>query len=168
MKALNKEILRLALPSILANITVPLVGIVDLAIAGHLTGGEAATLIGGVSIGSMLFDLLYWNFGFLRVGTGGMTAQAWGRGDRHEMASLLCRGVGLSFLIAFFMLLLQWPFVKAVFLFVDCSPQVRALAEQYFFIRIWAAPASLSLMAFVLFTSTVRSCTPVITSSGPS
>ena len=148
MKALNKEILRLALPSILANITVPLVGIVDLAIAGHLTGGEAATLIGGVSIGSMLFDLLYWNFGFLRVGTGGMTAQAWGRGDRHEMASLLCRGVGLSFLIAFFMLLLQWPFVKAVFLFVDCSPQVRALAEQYFFIRIWAAPASLSLMAF--------------------
>ena len=102
MKALNKEILRLAFPSILANITVPLVGIVDLASAGHLTGGEAATLIGGVSIGSMLFDLLYWNFGFLRVGTGGMTAQAWGRGDRHEMASLLCRGVGLSFLTSVF------------------------------------------------------------------
>ena len=148
MRALNKEILRLAIPSILANITIPLVGLVDLAIAGHLSAGEAATLIGGISIGSMLFDLLYWNFGFLRVGTGGMTAQAWGRGDRHEMASLLVRGVGLAFLIAGVMLLLQWPFVKGVFLFVDCSPQVRELAEQYFFIRIWAAPASLALMAF--------------------
>ena len=148
MKALNREILRLAIPSILANITIPLVGIVDLAIAGHLSAGEAATLIGGISIGSMLFDLLYWNFGFLRVGTGGMTAQAWGRGDRREMASLLIRGVGLSFQIALVMLLLQWPFVKGVFLFVDCSAQVRALAQQYFFIRIWAAPASLSLMAF--------------------
>ena len=148
MRALNKEILRLAIPSILANITIPLVGLVDLAIAGHLSAGEAATLIGGISIGSMLFDLLYWNFGFLRVGTGGMTAQAWGRGDRHEMAPLLVRGVGLAFLIAGVMLLLQWPFVKGVFLFVDCSPQVRELAEQYFFIRIWAAPASLALMAF--------------------
>ena len=148
MRALNKEILRLAIPSILANITIPLVGLVDLAIAGHLSAGEAATLIGGISIGSMLFDLLYWNFGFLRVGTGGMTAQAWGRGDRREMASLLVRGVGMAFLIAGVMLLLQCPFVKGVFLFVDCSPQVRELAEQYFFIRIWAAPASLALMAF--------------------
>ena len=148
MRALNKEILRLAVPSILANITIPLVGLVDLAIAGHLSAGEAATLIGGISIGSMLFDLLYWNFGFLRVGTGGLTAQAWGRGDRQEMVSLLIRGVGLAFQIALVMLLLQWPFVKGVFLFVDCSPQVRALAEQYFFIRIWAAPASLALMAF--------------------
>ena len=147
MKALNREILRLAVPSILASITIPIVGIVDLAIAGHLSAGDAAVLIGGVSIGSMLFDLLYWNFGFLRVGTGGMTAQAWGRGDRREMSALLRRGVVLSLLIAACMLLLQWPFVKLVFLLVDCSPEVRTLAERYFFIRIWAAPASLSLMA---------------------
>ena len=148
MKTLNREILRLALPSILANITIPIVGIVDLAIAGHLSAGDAAVLIGGVSIGSMLFDLLYWNFGFLRVGTGGMTAQAWGRGDRREMAALLYRGVILALLVAACMLLLQWPFVKLVFLMIDCSPEVRVLAERYFFIRIWAAPASLSLMAF--------------------
>ena len=147
MKALNREILRLAVPSILASITIPIVGIVDLAIAGHLSAGDAAVLIGGVSIGSMLFDLLYWNFGVLRVGTGGMTAQAWGRGDRREMSALLRRGVVLSLLIAACMLLLQWPFVKLVFLLVDCSPEVRTLAERYFFIRIWAAPASLSLMA---------------------
>ena len=73
---LNKEILRLALPSIFANITVPLVGMVDMAVAGHLPGGSSAAFIGGITIGTMLFDLLYWNFGFLRVGTGGLTAQA--------------------------------------------------------------------------------------------
>ena len=74
----NRNILHLAVPSILANITVPLVGMVDIAVAGHLdatTVFSVATLIGGVSIGSMLFDLLYWNFGFLRIGTGGLTAQ---------------------------------------------------------------------------------------------
>ena len=77
-KGLNREILSLAGPSILANITIPLVGMVDIAVAGHMPFGEAATFIGGISIGSMLFDLLYWNFGFLRIGTGGITAQAYG------------------------------------------------------------------------------------------
>ena len=77
MKTLNKEILSLAIPSILANITVPLVGMVDIAVAGNLST-SSATLIGGIAVGSMLFDLLYWNFAFLRVGTGGLTAQAYG------------------------------------------------------------------------------------------
>ena len=81
--SINKEILKLAIPSILANITVPIVGMVDIAVAGHLDA-NTATLIGGIAIGTMLFDLLYWNFGFLRVGTGGLTAQAYGRGDRKE------------------------------------------------------------------------------------
>jgi MATE family multidrug resistance protein len=150
MDRLNKEILRLAGPSILANITIPLVGLIGIAIAGHLhdSGLETATIIGGISVGGMLFDLLYWNFGFLRIGTGGMTAQAVGRGDSHECANLLTRGVGLSFIIAFALILLQWPFVKLVFLFVKASPEVQRLASEYFFIRIWAAPASLSLMAF--------------------
>ena len=76
MRSLHHEVLRLAVPSILANITVPLVGMVDIAIAGHISDASA---IGGIAIGAMLFDLLYWNFGFLRVGTGGMTAQAFGR-----------------------------------------------------------------------------------------
>ena len=101
MKPLDREILRLALPSILANITVPLVGMVDLAVAGHLGSlGEAATLIGGVSVGTMLFDLLYWNFGFLRVGTGGLTAQAYGREDWQGTRDILFRGVVLALLIA--------------------------------------------------------------------
>jgi len=148
MKTLDREILRLALPSILAGITVPLVGMVDIAVAGHLQGaGGAAAFIGGISVGSMLFDLLYWNFYFLRAGTGGLTAQAYGRGDPRECARLLVRGVGLAFIIALLVLTIQWPFVKLAFLVVDCTPEVRALALKYFFIRVWAAPATLALMA---------------------
>ena len=79
--SLNKQIVRLAVPSILANITIPLVGLVDTAIVGHISNAAA---IGGIAIGTMLFDLLYWNFGFLRVGTSGMTAQAYGRESRVE------------------------------------------------------------------------------------
>ena len=147
MNVMNKEMLRLALPSILANLTVPLVGMVDIAVAGHLNA-SAAALIGGVSVGSLMFDLLYWNFGFLRAGTGGMTAQAFGRQDWRDCAGNLVRGVGLALVIAFALILVQWPFQKLIFLFVGCSDEVRSLALEYFYIRIWAAPATLSLMAF--------------------
>lgn len=146
MKSINKEILRLALPSILANITVPLVGMVDIAVAGHLDS-SAAALIGGISIGSLIFDLLYWNFEFLRAGTGGMTSQAFGRKDWKECSSNLTRGVGFALMIAIAILLLQWPVQKLVFLCVNCSEEVKALALSYFFIRIWAAPATLCLMS---------------------
>ncbi len=147
MKPINKDILKLALPSIFANLTVPLVGMVDIAVAGHLDTA-AATMIGGIAIGTMLFDLLYWNFGFLRVGTGGLAAQAFGRGDMRECARIFTRAIGISLLCAFALIAIQWFFVKAAFVFVDCTPEVRALASQYFYIRIWAAPATLSLMAF--------------------
>ena len=146
MTKINKDILKLALPSILANITVPIVGMVDVAVAGHLST-SAATMIGGIAIGSMLFDLLYWNFGFLRVGTGGLAAQAYGRGDRVECARVLTRSLGIALSCAFLLIAIQWLFVKAAFVFVDCTPEVRNLASQYFFIRIWAAPATLALMA---------------------
>ena len=146
MKPINKDILKLAIPSILANITVPLVGMVDIAVAGHLDV-NAATMIGGIAIGSMLFDLLYWNFGFLRVGTGGLAAQAYGRGDRKECARILARALGIALACALVLISIQWIFVKAAFLVVDSSPEVQALATKYFYIRIWAAPATLSLMA---------------------
>lgn len=151
MRPLNKEILRLAIPSILANITVPVVGMVDIAVAGHLQGSElltAAAFIGGISVGSMLFDLLYWNFAFLRVGTGGLTAQAFGRGDMRECARLLSRAVIIALGCAVAMLALQWPFTKLAFLVIKSSPEVKDLALKYFFIRIWAAPATLGLMSF--------------------
>lgn len=145
MKSLNSQILRLAIPSILANITIPLVGIVDTAIVGHIAN---ATYIGGIAIGTMLFDLLYWNFGFLRVGTSGMTAQAYGRGDGVECARLLTQSVSIALIGAVVLWLIQWLFVTAVLAIVPCSAEVAAFAREYFFIRIWAAPATLSLMAF--------------------
>lgn len=140
----NREVLRLALPSILANITIPLVGLVDTAIVGHISDAHA---IGGIAIGTMLFDLLYWNFGFLRVGTSGMTAQAYGRGDRMECARLLSQSVGIALIGAVVIWLLQWLFVTAVLACVPCSAEVSAFARKYFFVRVWAAPATLSLMA---------------------
>ena len=163
MRTINKDILKLALPSILANITVPLVGMVDIAVAGHLDT-SAAVMIGGIAIGSMLFDLLYWNFGFLRVGTGGLAAQAYGRGDRKECARILTRALGIAVACALVLIAIQWVFVKAAFLVVDCTPEVRELASQYFFIRIWAAPATLSLMAFKgWFIGMQDSVSPMIT-----
>lgn len=151
MKSIDKEILRLSLPSILANMTVPLVGIVDTAVAGHLApsdGGSAAVFIGAISVGSMIFNLLYWNCSFLRTGTGGITAQAFGRSDMHECASIFARSIATSFVLALFILALQLPFLKLSLAVTDGSADVESYAAQYFLIRIWAAPATLGLMAF--------------------
>ena len=154
---LHRDILRLAVPSILANITVPLVGMVDIAVAGHLgaTGGlSAAAFIGGISIGAMLFDMLYWNFGFLRAGTGGIAAQAYGRFHTGveeaaaDIAVTLKRALSIAVISGLALIALQWVVVQVAFLLVDCTPEVQNLATQYFYIRIWAAPATLSLFAF--------------------
>ena len=152
MLPVNKEILRLAIPSILANITIPLVGIVDTAIVGHLSD---ATAIGGIAIGTMLFDLLYWNFGFLRIGTSGLTAQAFGKavsGDRlvvsGDCRKILTQSLTIALIAALGIWIIQWLFVTAVLAVVPCSAEVADVARTYFFIRIWAAPATLMLMAF--------------------
>lgn len=147
MRLIDRDILKLAIPSILANITVPIVGMADVAVAGHLDGC-AETLIGGVAIGSMLFDLLYWNFFFLRIGTGGLAAQALGRGRLKECADVFSRALGIAVSCALVLLVIQWGFVDVAFKVIGCTPEVRELASQYFFIRIWAAPATMSLMAF--------------------
>ena len=163
MKTINKDILKLALPSILANITVPLVGMVDIAVAGHLDA-SAATMIGGIAIGSMLFDLLYWNFGFLRVATGGLAAQAYGKGDRRECTHILARASAIALICAVVLISIQWVFVNAAFVVVDCTDEVRELASDYFFIRIWAAPATLTLMALKgWFIGMQDSVSPMIT-----
>lgn len=139
------------MPSILANITIPLVGLVDTAIIGHISDAAA---IGGIAIGTMLFDLLYWNFGFLRVGTSGLTAQAYGRMNEltnervnGECRRILVQSTGVAFLGALLVWVIQWLFVTAVLALVPCSSEVAAVAREYFFVRIWAAPATLILMA---------------------
>lgn len=145
---LNRDILKIAVPSILAGITVPLVGMVDIAVAGHMSGGPgAAAYIGGISVGSMLFDLLYWNFYFLRAGTGGLTAQAYGRQSPRDCARLLVRSVGVALALALVLLCIQVPFTRLGFLVVHSSGEVKDLALKYFFIRVWAAPATISLMS---------------------
>ncbi len=142
---MNRRVLKLAGPSILANITVPLVGMVDVAIAGRL--GDAAS-IGAIAIATMLFDLLYWNMGFLRVGTGGYAAQAYGRRDFSDAFRVLVQAVGTALFAALVIWAIQLVYLETAFLVVECTPQVESLARDYFFIRIWAAPATLSLFAF--------------------
>lgn len=141
---MNRRILQLAVPSILANITIPLVGLVDTAIVGHFSDVSA---IGGIAIGTMLFDLLYWNFGFLRVGTSGLTAQAFGRHDPKECRRILFQSTGIALLGALLIWAIQWLFITVAFACIPCSPAVATFAKQYFYVRIWAAPATLSLLA---------------------
>ncbi|MCQ2334277.1 MAG: MATE family efflux transporter [Paludibacteraceae bacterium] len=139
---MNSQVVRLAVPSIIASITVPFVGIVDLAIAGHI--GDALTM-SGVVIGTMLFDLIYWNMGFLRVGTAGLTAQAFGRKDHAGMTQPLLQGVVTAAAMALLLLALQWPLVKLILHLLNCTPDVQAMASRYYYIRIWALPATLQL-----------------------
>ena len=141
---MNSRILKLAIPSIASSITVPLVGMADMAIAGRL--GDAAH-IGGIAIGAMLFDMLYWNFSFLRVGTAGLTAQAYGRRDFKEAVKVLLQAMATALLSAAFVLLIQTPYVWGIFKFVTCSAEVELYARIYFTTRIFAAPATLTLFA---------------------
>ena len=142
---MNKKILQLALPSIVSNITVPLLGLVDVAIVGHL---GAASYIGAIAVGGMLFNIIYWLFGFLRMGTSGMTSQALGRRDLLEVTRVLFRSVGVGILISLALLLLQYPIREIAFLLLDTTDEVERLASLYFNICIWGAPAVLGLYGF--------------------
>jgi len=140
---IHKSILRIAVPSILANITIPLVGLVDMVIAGHISSAWA---IGGIAVGTMLFDMLYGCFGFLRVSTAGLTAQAYGADNPDECGRLLVRSSALAIVGAMLIWLLQTVYLNAVLAVMPCSPEVAEFARTYFNIRIWAAPATLMIM----------------------
>ena len=142
---MNKEILKLAIPSILANITIPLVGLVDMAIIGHISD---ETAIGGIAIGTLLFDLLYWNFGFLRVGTSGLTAQAFGAKDDRLAVGIFRQNLLLAGFSTLLVWAIQWLFLMVALRCIPCTPEVADFASRYFYIRIWAAPATLGLMVF--------------------
>ena len=142
---MNKRILGLAVPSIISNITVPLLGLVDVSIVGHL--GSAA-YIGAIAIGGMLFSMIYWIFGFLRMGTSGLTAQAYGRRDLAEVILLFVRSLGIAFGLALLLIMLQYPILKVAFTLIDATPAIKELASLYFRICIWGAPAVLGLYSF--------------------
>lgn len=145
MTRTDRQILHIALPSIVSNITVPLLGLIDVSIVGHL---GAASYIGAIAVGGMLFNMIYWLFGFLRMGTGGLTAQAYGRHDLEEVTRILLRSLSISLLLALVLLLLQYPIRNIAFMCMDTSEEVRQLATLYFHICIWGAPATLGLYGF--------------------
>ena len=142
MNQRDKQILKIALPAIVTNITVPLLGLVDTAIVGHM--GDA-TYIGAIAVGSMVFNLVYWVFGFLRMGTSGLTAQARGRRDLQEMRSLLVRSQTVAMTIALLILLLQVPLRDVMLWLIGPTDDVRPLAVTYYHIVVWGAPAMLGL-----------------------
>lgn len=136
----HADVLKIALPITLSNATVPLIGLVDTIIIGQL--GEAH-LMGAVAIGSIVFNMLYWLFGFLRMGTTGLTAQALGAADRREMAGHLLRALLMALGGGLLLILLQAPVRDAALWLTGGSPAVVASATLYFDVRIWAAPAGL-------------------------
>lgn len=142
MKPRDRQILQIALPSIVSNITVPLLGLIDVAIVGHL--GSPA-YIGAIAVGGMLFNIIYWIFGFLRMGTSGMTSQAFGKRDLPEVVRLLIRSVGIGLAVAFCLILLQTPIRQGAFFLIHPTNEVREMATRYFHICIWGAPAMLGL-----------------------
>ncbi len=142
---MNRKILALALPNIISNITVPLLGLVDIAIVGHL-GDDS--LIGGIAIGTAVFNFIYWNFAFLRMGASGCTAQAYGARNFTEIASVFVRALILALAAALLLVVFQRPIGHAVFLLMDGTPHTMSYAADYFYARIWAAPATISMFAF--------------------
>lgn len=145
MSPINRQILHIAIPSIISNITVPLLGLVDVTIVGHL---GSASYIGAIAVGGMLFNMIYWIFGFLRMGTGGLTAQAYGQHNTQEGTRILLRSLSVSLLLALALLVLQYPIRLIAFMLIDASPEVQELATRYFHICIWGAPATLGLYSF--------------------
>jgi MATE family multidrug resistance protein len=134
----NQQILRLAIPSIISNISVPLIGLVDITISGHL--GTVA-YIGAIAVGTMIFNVIYWIFGFLRMGTSGMTSQALGRRDMAEVTRLMVRSLTVGLSAALLFVIFQRPLCALAILIMHPSANVAPLAARYFNIVIWGAPA---------------------------
>mgnify|MGYP001550740945 FL=1 len=133
-----------AWPIILANAAVPLLGIVDTAVIGNL--GKLSQL-GAIAFGAMIFSFIYWSFGFLRMGTTGFTAQAAGARDEAEVRATLGRALLLSAGLGICIISLQWPLAHLALALLNGSPEVEAITRDYFTIRIWGAPATLSIFA---------------------
>lgn len=142
---MHRKILHLAVPNIISNLTVPLLTMVDLHLMGYL---DSARFIGAVALGGVIFNLVYWLFAFLRMGVSGMTAQFFGAKDDKNIAQVLYRGLFIALLGGAFLILFQVPIEQLGFTILQGSPEVKELARNYFYIRIWAAPAAIAMMVF--------------------
>ena len=141
----HRKVWLLAGPIILSNISVPLVGAVDTAVVGHLPGPEA---IGAVALGALIFSFIYWGFGFLRMGTTGFVARAYGAGDWSDLSDTLLRVLLLALGLGLLVIPLGWPLIDLVLYLIDSSSAVEGLAADYAHIRIWSAPAVLCVYVF--------------------
>ncbi len=145
MKGLNHEILKLAIPNIISNITVPLLGLVDMMLMGHL---ESVAYIGAIGLGGTIFSVMYSIFSFMRAGTTGFTAQAYGGQDRQEISYAFYRSICIAFIATVLVLSLQRPIEWIAMQLLNGSPEVLGYTSDYFRVRIWAAPAVLCLYTF--------------------
>lgn len=143
---MNRKILDLAIPNIISNITIPLLGIVDIMLMGHL---ESDSYIGAIALGSLIFNFIYWGFGYLRMGTSGFTAQALGRRDLPETINVFSRAIIIAIAGGLSLVILQRPIEWLSFYILKGEQDVEAMAASYFRIRIWAAPAALLQFAFM-------------------
>lgn len=139
---MNRQILHIALPSIVSNITVPLLALVDTTIAGHL---GAASYIGSIAVGGLLFNMVYWLFGFLRMATGGLTAQSYGAGRKTECQAVLLRSLLLAAALSLLLVAGQKLWLRLSLHWIQATPEVIAGANRYFDILVWGAPAVLGL-----------------------
>lgn len=140
--SLNKKIFRLAVPNIISNLSVPLLGVVDTALVGHL---DQIYYLGALAVGSMIFNFIFWGFGFLRMGTTGLTAQEYGARDRSKMVMTLARVQLIAWAIGFGLILLQTPIILFSLWVIESSAEVAAYTREYYDIRIYTAPAILAL-----------------------
>ena len=136
-----RRIWKLSWPTILSNLTVPLLGAVDTAVMGHLPD---AAYVGAVAVGAMIFSFVYWGFGFLNMGTVGFAAQTRGSGDTDEIRAVLARALIVGLGLAAVILVLQYPVRLGALAIIDAEPQVEQLAGAYFDVRVWGAPAALA------------------------
>lgn len=142
---MNRKILQLAVPNIISNISVPLLSMIDLSLMGHL---ETEAHINAIALGGMIFNFIYWGLAFLRMGTVGFTAQAFGQRDLKECLLVLQRALLMAFSGGLLIIILQKPILELSFLIIETSSETEYFARQYFSIRIFAAPASIGLFAF--------------------
>ena len=141
-----RYLLQKAWPIILANASVPLLGLVDTAVIGNV---GSITDLGAIAFGALIFSFVYWSFGFLRMGTTGFAAQASGAGEEQEVRAVLGRALLIALCLGVVLILIQWPIGLAAFSLLDGSAPVEAVAQQYFDIRIWGAPATLATFALM-------------------
>ncbi len=137
---IHADVWRLAGPMILSNLTIPVLGMVDTAVVGHLS---SPYYLGAVAVGGLIFSFVYWAFGFLRMGTTGQIAQAHGRFDYNEIRSGFARAGLLALILSVLIIALQLPIQGLAMLLLEASVEVESYASEYFYIRIWSAPATL-------------------------